>query len=89
MSSSSSSRGWWWTYFDENSGVGMKIEAAYANFKEKRSKVMCKQCEIAQIIHEQQQDHAAHQQGSISVVCTQEQITEWSLCGFVCKPTHS
>ena len=50
---------------------------------------MCKQCKTAQIIHEQQHDCVAHQQGKISVVRTQEQITEWSLCGFVCKPTHS
>ena len=89
MSSLSFGHGWWWMYFDEHPGVVLKIEAAYANFKEKQSKVMCKQCEIARIIHEQQHDHVAHQQGKISVVHTREQITEWSLCGFVCKPTHS
>jgi len=39
----------------------MREEAAYANIKEKRSKVMCQLCKIAGIIDKQQQDHVAHQ----------------------------
>ena len=35
MSSLSFDGGWWWMYFDEHPGVVLKIEAAYANFKEK------------------------------------------------------
>jgi len=79
MSASSTGRGWWWTYFDEHPGIATRNEAAYANIREKRSKVMCKQCKIAQIIFKQQEDRMAHQQGRISVVQTQEQIIEWSL----------
>ena len=75
--------GWWWAHFDEHPGIATKSQAAYANLKEKRSKIMCKQCKVAQIIFEQQEDRVAHQQGKISVVWTQEQIIEWSLYHFL------
>lgn len=61
MNTSSSNQSWWWAHFDEHPGIAMREEAAYANIKEKRSKVMCQLCKIAGIIDKQQQDHVAHQ----------------------------
>ena len=78
MNTSSSNRSWWWAHFDEHPGIATREEAAYANIKEKRSKVMCQLCKIARIIDEQQQDHIAHQQGQLAIVWTQHQILEWS-----------
>ena len=83
MNVSSSHRGWWWTYFDEHPGIATKSEAAYANIKEKRSKVMCQLCKVARIIDEQQRDRLVHQQGTLASVRTQDQILEWSECSFV------
>ena len=41
MNTSSSNWSWWWAHFDEHPGIATREEAAYANIKEKRSKVIC------------------------------------------------
>jgi hypothetical protein len=37
-----------------DAGIATRAEAAYANIREKRSKVLCQLCKVARIIDEQQ-----------------------------------
>ncbi|KAG1885189.1 hypothetical protein F4604DRAFT_1918847 [Suillus subluteus] len=54
---------WWWGYFDTHPDFEKKLSAAYANEKERRSKVMCGARKISKVIDEQQKDREEQRQG--------------------------